>query len=489
MNNPRPPYPLPDSADLLRPQPRARRRAVSSQRGPACSFPVHRSGFLRVIAVAASLAIATGPVVAQTAIVGWGSQVFNIPCGTASCVQVAAGGGHTVTLRSDGSVVAWGNNLSGQTDVPALPPGLTYTQVAAGWEHTVALRNDGSVVAWGSNSVGQTDVPALPPGLAYTKVAAGVWHSVALRSDGSVVTWGDNSFSQYNAPALPPGLTYVQLAAGGGHTVGRRSDGSVVMWGWPSHAIQSPVPPLPVGRVYTDVAAGSTHTVALRSDGEIVGWGWNSQGQLAFPILPPGLTYVQVSAGNSYTVALRSDGAVVAWGFNGNGQINVPALPAGVAYAQVAAGGGHTVALVIGPALPQVSVVGSGCPGSSGATTLSNAQLPFLGNAGFSLDVSQAAPSSHAYLFLATAAAATPLAVGGGCFVYLDAQSLLAFLSSGLSPFGPVLTTAFGTAHFPMPVLPDPMLAGLEVLFQAAILDAAAPLGITLSNGLNCLLN
>ena len=49
--------------------------------------------------------------------------------------------------------------------MPALPPGLTYVEIAGGGIHTIARRSDGSVVAWGDNYYGQLDVPALPPGL------------------------------------------------------------------------------------------------------------------------------------------------------------------------------------------------------------------------------------------------------------------------------------------------------------------------------------
>ena len=48
-------------------------------------------------------------------------------------------------IPAGGIPIAWGNNLSGQRNVP---PGLTgVTEIAAGVDHTVALRSDGSVVA------------------------------------------------------------------------------------------------------------------------------------------------------------------------------------------------------------------------------------------------------------------------------------------------------------------------------------------------------
>ena len=55
---------------------------------------------------------------------------------------------HSLTLRDDGSVVAWGKNVHGQTDVPASATNVV--AISAGWAHSVALRADGTVVAWGS---------------------------------------------------------------------------------------------------------------------------------------------------------------------------------------------------------------------------------------------------------------------------------------------------------------------------------------------------
>ena len=104
---------------------------------------------------------------------------------------------HSLAVKSDGSVVAWGSNTSGQATVPAGLSGVI--QVAAGSEHSLALKDDGTVVAWGSNAQGQTSVPA---GLSnVVAIAAGRYHSLALKADGSVVTWGYNPLNKLTVPS------------------------------------------------------------------------------------------------------------------------------------------------------------------------------------------------------------------------------------------------------------------------------------------------
>jgi alpha-tubulin suppressor-like RCC1 family protein len=71
--------------------------------------------------------------------------------------QVSAGGYYTCALKTDGTVICWGDNTYGQTTVPV---GLaSVAQVSAGGGHTCALKTDGTVVCWGQNDAGQTTVP------------------------------------------------------------------------------------------------------------------------------------------------------------------------------------------------------------------------------------------------------------------------------------------------------------------------------------------
>jgi len=87
--------------------------------------------------------------------------------------QVACGSYHTVLLRSDGSVVACGDNLVGQCSIPRLEGGMTYLQVAAGHlAHTVLLRSDGDALAIGQNTSGECSIGSWSEVLGFSKRVA-----------------------------------------------------------------------------------------------------------------------------------------------------------------------------------------------------------------------------------------------------------------------------------------------------------------------------
>jgi alpha-tubulin suppressor-like RCC1 family protein len=249
---------------------------------------------------------------ADGTVAAWGqnqSGQSSVPPGLTDAVQVAAGYLHSLALRTDGTVVGWGYYY------PAPEVLRDVVQVAAGGTHSLALRTDGTVRAWGLNQHGQASVP---PGLTdVVQVAAGDLHSLALRADGTVVAWGNNGEGQID---VPPGLTdVVQVAAGGRHSLALKADGTVVAWGLNTDGQAS----VPAGLTdVVQVAGGTWHSLALNADGTVVAWGQNSGGKTS---VPAELTdVVQVAAGGDHSVAIRADGTVVAWGYNSNGQTTVP---------------------------------------------------------------------------------------------------------------------------------------------------------------------
>lgn len=222
---------------------------------------------------------------------------------------------HVLARLSDGSVVALGENRSGQLGRPkaisrfwpaervALPGKAV--QVAAGEDTSFALLDDGTVWAWGRGYNGTLGVslggvterhtPLAIPGLRnVAQVAADGNAAMALLADGTVRAWGE----------LPSFLT-------GGERV------------HPGTASPVPVPGLAnVARVFGGPSLG----FALTKDGRLLAWGENAKGSLGLgretpePHLPteiPGLRDV-VSLATVYgaAVAVTRDGRVWSWGNN-----------------------------------------------------------------------------------------------------------------------------------------------------------------------------
>jgi hypothetical protein len=273
---------------------------------------------------------------------------LNVPLGATNAIAVAAGAWHTLVLRSDGLVLAWGNDDDGECDVPTNLVGVA--DIAAGGYHSLALRKNQTVVAWGADYYGQATVPTgITNAIA---IAAGTWHSLALRSDGKVVAWGDDAFGQLE---IPHGLSnVVAIAAGGTHSLALRANGTVVAWGNDNGAQgdfvgQTVVPP-GLGNVVA-IGAGAYHSLAIRADGTLAVWGDNSRSQ-SDP--PPNLgSVVAAVGGGGHSLALKPDGTVRAWGNDLQGQGAIPVTLSNVVL--IAAGNSHTLVLVAAqPSAPRL---------------------------------------------------------------------------------------------------------------------------------------
>lgn len=92
---------------------------------------------------------------AQTigSIVSSGAQVVQSPDRLADIVQLAAGQYHSVGLKYDGSIVAWGGNSYQQCIAPEV--NSDFVAVAAGGNQSLGLRSNGLIEIWGQGAGGR----------------------------------------------------------------------------------------------------------------------------------------------------------------------------------------------------------------------------------------------------------------------------------------------------------------------------------------------
>jgi alpha-tubulin suppressor-like RCC1 family protein len=305
----------------------------------------------------------------------------------------------------DGTVWAWGHNLFGelgdgtqtQQSLPvqvrtrravigASPPLDGISAIAAGGNHSLALRADGGLWAWGWNPHGQlgdnttvTRAVAVrvqaaqrfsAPLSGVIAIAAGEAHSLAIRADGRAVAWGFNAEGQLadgttqerHAPVAmlydkKSPQTFVTAIAGGGsslagsHSLLVFEHAQALAWGNNDHGqlgdgshTSSAVPVAVETKVTGDflrpkaIGAGDRHSLAVQSGGPqlfppggiVFAWGDNAAGQLDGA--PSGGESTPVRAGTfegaaslegggAHSLALLADGTVVAWGSNASGQL------------------------------------------------------------------------------------------------------------------------------------------------------------------------
>ena len=327
----------------------------------------------RITGVLVPAGAQTGPVRATT---GSGTSAVSGAVVFARATSLATGYNHTVAVRADGTLWAWGSDSDGQLgkganttvtpdDRPAqIGTATTWASAAAGELHTVAVRTDGTLWAWGSNANGRLGKGANPTvtpddrpaqiGTATTwaSVAAGGAHTMAVRADGSLYTWGSNFYGQLgqgnsgtandlSSPTrVGTGNGWASVSAGQFHSVAVQANGSLWAWGLnfdgqlglsdSGNMTDRNVPTLVPGATnWVSAAAGSGHTVAVRADGTLWAWGNNDFGQLgnggATPNTPTQVgtatTWASAAAGDVHTVAVRADGTLWAWGSNSDGQL------------------------------------------------------------------------------------------------------------------------------------------------------------------------
>lgn len=192
-------------------------------------------------------------------VVAWGGNSHgqtDLPVFWQNVKAISAGSSHSLFLFSNGALEARGMYYTGGTWLymnAVTPVGLTsVVNIASGGHHALALKANGTVIAFGWNSDGQTNVPSTLSNV--VAIAAGHSESLALKADGTVVAWGRGRF-------VPPTLTNaVEIAAGQNNYLTRRADGTLVGWG-DNDSGQATIPHGLSG--VAAISAGYHHSVAI----------------------------------------------------------------------------------------------------------------------------------------------------------------------------------------------------------------------------------
>ena len=180
----------------------------------------------------------------------------------------------------------------------ALPRGI----VDVGFYHTLALKTDGTVLACGDDSFGQCGVDKWQRVKA---VSAGAYHSVALFADGTALLSHESARSDE--------LTeLVDVAVNTGCAVGLRADGTAVCAAADLSAWHELVAvEASANAVFGLDAQGAVHAHFFRTG---AGEGFSAPGGV-----------VAMAAGGTHCVFVRSDGTLAAWGENEHGECEVAA--------------------------------------------------------------------------------------------------------------------------------------------------------------------
>ncbi|MBS4042710.1 MAG: PKD domain-containing protein [Chitinophagaceae bacterium] len=276
---------------------------------------------------------------------------------------LASGTQHTLAIKSDGSLWAWGLNNFGQlgdgTSANKNTPqqignAYNWLSVSAGYYFSIGLKTDGTIWAWGRNDYGQlgngtntnSNVP-IQVGSAsnWAKLAAGSFHSLAIKTDGTLWAWGANNHGQLgngtttnsNVPIQIGTATNWQSVSGGyQHTMAIKTNGT--LWAFGRNEYKSlgngstagSTTPIQIGisTNWQKVIASGWHTMAIKTDGTLWGWGYNSFGQLGNGTttnidnptqIGSATNWIDVS-GDNFKIGLQSNGTLWAWGQNNYGQ-------------------------------------------------------------------------------------------------------------------------------------------------------------------------
>lgn len=275
--------------------------------------------------------------------------------------QIAGGRLHTVALKTDGTLWAWGGNTygnlgDGTTTDKSTPIQIgtetNWAKVCAGGYHTLAIKTDGTLWAWGRNDYGQlgdgTIINKSTPiqiGVLsdWSQIESKEGRTLAIKTDGTLWSWGITNFdenTEYRSTPEQVGTDtdWSKISCGFTHIIALKTNGT--LWGWGGNGYGQlgdgtttlKTTPIQIGAAndWSKIATGYMHTVALKTDGTLWAWGpnewgWLGDGTTIGKTIPTQIgtatNWSQIAASNINTVAIKTDGTVWTWGANYFGQL------------------------------------------------------------------------------------------------------------------------------------------------------------------------
>jgi alpha-tubulin suppressor-like RCC1 family protein len=233
--------------------------------------------------------------------------------------SIAAGDRHVLATKTDGTLWTWGENTFGQLGLNSRTLQFTTPQqvftdtdwqkVTGGNTHSLAMKSNGTLGAWGSRSSGKLGDGNTSNGLSrfpvqvgsddnWLNVSASQAHTLAVKTDGTLWAWGDNGNGQlgdgsesdtYNPVQIGTDTNWLDVSAGSFNSLGLKSDGT--LWAWGSNFFgalglgedtSKRLIPHRIGleNDWQSMVASFAHVLAIKTDGSLWSWGDNNDGQL-----------------------------------------------------------------------------------------------------------------------------------------------------------------------------------------------------------------
>ncbi|WP_426483055.1 T9SS type A sorting domain-containing protein [Chryseobacterium sp. R2ACT005] len=291
-----------------------------------------------------------------------GGAFTTLPNQTGCWKTVSAGTFHSLGIKTDGTLWAWGNNQfgylgDGTTTNRTIPTKIgtatDWEDIAVGESHNLGLKSNGSLWAWGMNINGGlgdgTTIGKLIPiqiGTAtnWKSITAGNYYSVAIKTDGTLWAWGYNGHGQLGDGTLTDRILpkqigtntdWADISTGDSHTVGRKANGILYTWGYNGSGqladgttISRSTPFLAADGIQK-VITGNFNTIAMTTSGTVIACGNNTTGSFGNNTSTSSSNWVSlgvnshmaISTGGWHTLSINNDGILRVSGANNYGQI------------------------------------------------------------------------------------------------------------------------------------------------------------------------